>query len=66
MESTHQLAALIRNKRGAWKAEVLAEFLDCSKKSIYAWVKQRQLPAIRIGSIIRSTIRSTRRPPRNG
>lgn len=47
------LAAYIRKMRKLLTAEQLAQLMECSKKYVYALVKQRRLPAIRIGSMIR-------------
>lgn len=47
------LAAYIRQMRTLLTAEQLALLIECSKKCIYALVKQRRLPSIRIGSMIR-------------
>ena len=47
------LAAYIRQMRRLLTAEQLALLMECSKKCVYALVKQRRLPAIRIGSMIR-------------
>jgi excisionase family DNA binding protein len=47
------LAAYIRQMGRLLTAEQLALLMECSKKYVYALVKQRRLPAIRIGSLIR-------------
>lgn len=47
------LAAYVRQMRKLLTAEQLALLMECSKKYVYALVKQRRLPAIRIGSMIR-------------
>ena len=54
-QETHwrNLAAYIRQMRRLLTAAQLALLIECSKKCIYALVKQRRLPAIRIGSMLR-------------
>jgi excisionase family DNA binding protein len=47
------LAAYIRQMRSFLTAEQLALVMECSKKYVYALVKQGRLPAVRIGSLVR-------------
>jgi len=47
------LAAYIRQMRWLLTAEQLAPLIGCKQKSIYALVKQRRLPCVRISSMIR-------------
>ena len=47
------LAAYVRQMRKLLTAEQMALLIDCSTKCIYALVKQRRLPSMKIGSMIR-------------
>lgn len=43
----------LRSRRKALTVSAVAELLDCSAKSIYQLVKQKRLPALRIGASVR-------------
>ena len=43
----------LRSHRKALTVSAVAELLGCSPKSIYALVKQKRLPALKIGASVR-------------
>jgi excisionase family DNA binding protein len=43
----------LRSHRKALTVPAVADLLGCSSKSIYALVKQKRLPALRIGASVR-------------
>jgi excisionase family DNA binding protein len=47
------VADQLRNQRGLISVETLAELLNSSPKSLYAWVKQGRLPAVRLGASVK-------------
>ena len=47
------IADLIRGHRGLLTVDQLSELLSASPKSLYAWVKQGRLPAVRLGASVK-------------
>jgi excisionase family DNA binding protein len=53
VSASSSVADQLRSHRGLINVDTLAELLDSSPKSLYAWVKQGRLPAVRLGASVK-------------
>jgi excisionase family DNA binding protein len=52
-QEPNSLATSIRARKSALTAQDIADILCCKVGTVYAWVKQGTLPAMRIGGLVR-------------